>query len=312
MSYDGILLCNKPYGMTSHDVIGQLRQSIAQKRIGHTGTLDPRATGLLLICLGRATKIAQFMDDHIKVYRAEITLGRSSKTMDAEGLDNLMAPQPVPDLTEREIKEVLNGFKGVIVQKVPAYSAVKVGGRRLYNMARNNEIFDPPEKQVEITELKLMDVALPVLTVEVTCSRGTYIRALAHEIGGKIGCGAYLSNLCRLKSGRFCLDDALTLKEIQLLREAGALKRHIISIEMALGIPGIKVDQKFAPSVISGRSPRLRDISEIVGSFGREDMIALLDPAGRIMAVGKAMADSMELNNDFQGEQFFKYVRVLN
>lgn len=312
MNYDGILLCNKPYGMTSHDVIGQLRQSIGQKRIGHTGTLDPRATGLLIICLGRATKIAQFMDDHVKVYRAEITLGRSSPTMDAEGIDELMAPQPVPDLTDEQITEILNGFRGVILQKVPAYSAVKLGGRRLYDMARKNEIFDPPEKKVEITELKLMAATLPVLTVEVTCSRGTYIRSLAHEIGERIGCGAYLSNLCRLKSGRFSLNDALTLRQVQLLREAGTLKRYLISIEAALGIPGIRIDEKFAPSVISGRSPRMQDVSEIVGTFGREDMIALLDSSGHIMAVGQAMANSLELNNDFHGDQFFKYVRVLN
>jgi tRNA pseudouridine55 synthase len=312
MSYDGILLCDKPYGVSSHDVIGQLRRSIGQKRIGHTGTLDPRATGLLLICLGRATKIAQFMDDHTKVYRAEITLGRSSRTMDAEGIDDLMAPQPVPDLSERQILEILAGFKGIIRQKVPAYSAVKVGGRRLYEMARKNEIFDTPEKQVEITDIKLLEAALSVLTIEVTCSRGTYIRSLANDIGEKIGCGAYLSNLCRLKSGRFSLDDALTLKQIQLLREAGTLKRYIVPIETALGVPGIKVDEKFAPSVISGRSPRLRDIREIIGVFDREDMIALLDSAGRIMAVGRAMAASIELNDSFQGDQFFKYVRVLN
>ncbi len=312
MSYDGILLCDKPYGVSSHDVIGQLRRSIGQKRIGHTGTLDPRATGLLLICLGRATKIAQFMDDHTKVYRAEITLGRSSRTMDAEGIDDLMAPQPVPDLSDRQILQILVGFKGIIRQKVPAYSAVKVGGRRLYKMARKNEIFDTPEKQVEITDIKLLEVTLPVLTIEVTCSRGTYIRSLANDIGEKIGCGAYLSNLCRLKSGRFSLDDALTLKQIELLRAAGTLKRYIVPIEKALGVPGIKVDEKFAPSVISGRSPRLHDIREVIGVFDREDMIALLDPAGRIMAVGRAMAASIELNDSFQGDQFFKYVRVLN
>ena len=312
MTYNGILLCNKPYGMTSHDVINNVRRVIGQKRIGHTGTLDPRATGLLIICLGRATKIAQFIADHTKVYRAEITLGRTSKTMDSEGLDDLIAPLPVPELSEKEIRKILDGFKGKARQKVPAYSAVKIGGRRLYELARKNKSVDPPEKEVEINELKLIEAALPVLTVEVTCSRGTYIRSLANDIGQTIGCGAYLSNLCRLKSGRFDIEDALSLKEIQLLREAGTLKRHILPIETVLGFPGIKIDDKFAPSVISGRSPKMNDVREIVGDFGREDMIALLDQSGRIMAVGQAMADSDELTNGFQGEQFFKYVRVLN
>jgi len=148
ISYDGILLCDKPFGMTSHKVIEKLRQVIGQKKIGHTGTLDPRATGLLIVCLGRATKIAQFLTVTDKTYEAEIKLGLRSTTFDSEGISENETSEPIPDLSERQVENVLKEFVGNIIQKVPLFSAIKMNGRRLHRLARQGKKIDPPEMQI--------------------------------------------------------------------------------------------------------------------------------------------------------------------
>jgi tRNA pseudouridine55 synthase len=308
--YDGILLCNKPYRMSSHDVINNLRRITGQKKIGHTGTLDPRATGLLVICMGRATKISQFLTDWDKTYEVEITLGQNSTTYDSEGLlDSPM--QSVPELTEDDVENILSDFRGSIKQKVPIYSAVKVAGKRLYRWAREGRDVETPERTIDIKELVLLSIDLPVIKCKVRCSKGTYIRTLAHDIGNKIGCGGYLSKLCRVKTGEYDLANALTLKEVQHLFDAGSLKRHIIPIESVLEYPSIKVAEEFSSYIISGRSPQLKDIINVEGTFKTNDYISLKDHSGRIMAIGKAMANSDAFKNN-EIKNIFSYIRVLN
>jgi len=311
LQYDGILLCDKPYGITSHDLISDLRHIIGQKRIGHLGTLDPRATGLMVICLGRATKIAQFLADIDKTYEAEITLGIRSVTFDSEGVTDNVGSSTIPDLSEEEVDKILGEFRGRIIQKVPAFSAVKQGGERLYKMARRGEEVTTPEREVEIMEIALTRLALPVIAFTVSCSRGTYIRALANDIGEKIGCGAYLSRLNRTRVGEFELKDSLSPNEINHYREAGILKRYIRPIESILSFPSIRVSESFSPSIVSGRPLRAKDVVDINGRFAPDDYISLMDYSGRIMAVGKAGADSSEIDR-VQEKEFFKYVRVLN
>ena len=311
VQYDGILLCNKPYGVSSHDVISNLRQAIGQRRIGHTGTLDPRATGLLVICLGRATKIAQFLAEEDKTYEAEIKLGIRSSTFDSEGIMDESTVRVVPKLDEKEVAEILSEFKGVIKQKVPAFSAVKINGQRLYKLARRGEQVEAPEREIEINDINLTRLNLPFISFVVCCSKGTYIRALANEIGDRIGCGAYLSRLNRVHVGRFELKDALSLNEVKYYRQAGTLKRYVKPIEEVLAFPVIKVTEAFAPFILSGRQLRAKDVVEIVGEFGAEDHVSLMDPGGRIMAVGKPGKHSAEIK-DLKGESFFNYVRVLN
>lgn len=312
MKYNGILLCDKPFGVTSHDVINNIRHILGQKKIGHIGTLDPRATGLLVLCLGRATKIARFISDDIKMYQAEITLGKTSVTLDSEGISETTPKFDVPELTMEAMKDILSNFVGKILQKVPVYSAVKVKGKRLYKSARTNEKVNPPDRQVEIKRIDIVDMKLPVLKIEVLCSRGTYIRTLADDIGRLIGCGGYLSALCRMQSGNYKLEDALSLRQIEAHCNAGTLDEEIISIETALGFPRIKINDSFVPSIISGRSPAMDDVSEIIEDFETEDYVSLVNNDGRIMAVGKALTDSSELDESFEGDNFFKYVRVLN
>jgi tRNA pseudouridine55 synthase len=311
IQYDGILLCRKPFGISSHEVINRLRQIIGQKKIGHTGTLDPRATGLLVICLGRATKVAQFMEDMDKSYDAEIRLGISSSTFDEEGVADEDQAKPVPELTEEQVAGILSDFKGRIKQKVPAYSAAKVDGRRLYKLARLGREVDTPEREVEIKEIALTELDLPFIRCRVSCSKGTYIRTLANDIGEKIGCGGYLSKLSRTRVGCFALADALSLNEIRHYREAGVLKRYIRPIESILQFPYLKVTEEFSRWIVAGRSPRLKDIADINGDFEPDDLVSLKDHTGRIMAVGRAIVGSADLGGN-QGKNFFTYVRVLN
>jgi tRNA pseudouridine55 synthase len=311
MQYDGILLCHKPYGMTSHEVVNALRCSIGQKKIGHTGTLDPRATGLLILCLGRATKIARFLSDNDKEYRAEIMLGISSKTYDSEGLDENSPRRPVPALNETQVEDVLARFTGRISQKIPAYSAVKVNGRRLYKLSRKGEKVDPPTRVVEIKSLRLDKIDLPTLHCTINCTKGTYIRALANDIGDAIGCGGYLSGLCRTKIGNYSLQEALTPDEVENLSRAGTLGKQIRPIESVLPFPSIRVDEIFSPDIITGRAPGTKNIVELSGQFNVDDMISLKDFGGRIMAIGRAGVNSSELRSNFDGK-FFTYVRVLN
>jgi len=309
--YDGILLCSKPFGMTSHAVVSNLRQIIGQEKIGHTGTLDPRATGLLIICLGRATKIAQFLSDMDKSYEAEIKLGERSSTYDSEGIFEDTEPQSIPELTEDIIRDILLEFKGKIKPRVPAFSAIKVDGQRLYKMARRGKAVERPEREIEIKDIALIKMDLPFVYCHVSCSKGTYIRALANDIGERIGCGAYLSNLTRTRIGDYTLDEALTLSEIKYYREAGVLKRHVRQIESVLPFPSLQVDEKFSPGIVSGRSPRVKDIVDISGSFHAEELVALRDHTGKVMAIGRTRIGSDDLR-DYKGKAFFTYLRVLN
>ena len=309
--YNGILLCEKPYGATSHKVIHEMRQITGQKKIGHTGTLDPRATGLLVLCLGRATKISQFLGDLDKTYDAVIRLGQSSTTYDSEGVDMDVAPQPVPDLTENDILELLGQFKGRIMQTVPPYSAVKVDGRRLYNLARNGKEFDLPEKEVEIMDIRLNKIALPDLHITVECSKGTYIRTLANDIGNKLGCGAYLASLVRTRVGRYNLTDAMTLSQAKHYGDAGVLGKYIKPIESVLAFPWLKVHREFSPFILTGQVPRMKDISEIGGVFEVDELISLKDHNDKIVAVGRSDVRS-SLFKPGADNNFFRYVRVLN
>ncbi|MCH7946878.1 MAG: tRNA pseudouridine(55) synthase TruB, partial [candidate division Zixibacteria bacterium] len=196
--YSGILLLNKQPGITSHDEIMNVRNIIGQKRVGHTGTLDPQAEGLLVICIGSATKIVQYLSNFDKSYEAEIYLGKSSTTYDSEGEITSDMPEAAPDFSAEEFSEILDEFRGTFTQKVPAYSAIRINGKHLYELARAGKEVERPERQVTISELEVISYNKPRLTIRVSCSKGTYIRTLADDIGNKLKCGAYLSALKRI------------------------------------------------------------------------------------------------------------------
>lgn len=210
---DGILNLYKPVGPTSHDMVYAVRRATRQKRVGHAGTLDPAASGVLVMALGQATRVVEYLMDHDKRYCAEITLGYSTDTYDATGTPT-SAPVEVP-FTEYEIATALASFVGTIEQVPPAYSAIKVAGKPLYKVARAGQATSIEPRQVQVYAIELCDWRPPKLTATIHCGKGTYIRSIAHDLGQRLGCGAHLSGLVRLASGRFTLEDSVTLPELE-------------------------------------------------------------------------------------------------
>ncbi|MDF1545105.1 MAG: tRNA pseudouridine(55) synthase TruB [bacterium] len=310
---NGTLLLDKEPGMTSHEAVSQIRRTVSQRRIGHTGTLDPLAEGLLVVCLGKATKVVQFLTSMEKTYKAEITLGRTSPTYDAEGVDFNQAPFSAPDMSVSEIDSMLDKFRGEIVQQVPAYSAVRVDGRRLYEAARSNEPVDPPKRMVQVMDLKVIEYDNPRITLEVTCSKGTYIRSLAHDIGDELQCGGFLSHLRRTRVGKFSVEDALTVTQVEELHEQGELNKHLLPYNKVLNYPAVTISDEFRKYVISGRDLTKEDIVKVHNPFEHGETMMLRDPNGRVIAVGTAEVDSDALNGEIEkGRKLFTYLRVLN
>lgn len=212
MGLHGILVINKEPGWTSHDVVARVRRITGERKVGHTGTLDPAATGVLPVCLGAATKVIEYLQDEGKTYYAEVVLGIATDTDDLEG--QIVAEAPVPDLTDADLDRALESFRGEIAQVPPMYAAIKVGGRKLYEIARAGETIERAPRRVRIDTLATLGWEPPILRLLVDCGKGTYIRALARDLGAALGCGAHLQRLVRLRTGPFFLDQALTLGEL--------------------------------------------------------------------------------------------------
>lgn len=237
---NGIINVLKPPGMTSSDVVVFLRRSLAVKKVGHTGTLDPEAAGVLPICLGKATKIADYIMHQNKVYRCEMKLGVETVTSDMTG-KIISTSDNFPNLTK--IIDALNQFLGEIDQKPPMYSAIKVDGKKLYELARQGIELDIPPRRINIFSLTLLSFNPPdTVLFEVVCSKGTYIRSLCRDIGRYLGCGATMSFLLRTKTGSFFVQDSNTLDEILLAAKQGTLEKIILPIDTAL--------QAVMPSII--------------------------------------------------------------
>lgn len=210
---EGVLLVDKPAGMTSHDVVYRLRRKLQMKKIGHAGTLDPMATGLLVMLIGKATRISQYLISVDKFYEGEATLGVVTDSQDAQG--EMMETRPVPPFTEAEVREVMKGFLGDQYQMPPMHSAIKIGGVPLYKMARKGEEIEREPRFIRISSFELTSFTLPKLTFSVHCTKGTYVRTIAHDLGKKLGCGAHLSALRRTGSGKFTISQCLTLDQIE-------------------------------------------------------------------------------------------------
>ena len=208
----GILIINKQKGMTSFDVVFKLRKLLGIKKIGHTGTLDPEAEGVLPVCVGKATKAVDLMSGMTKTYKACLRLGLVTDTQDLTG--TILEEHPVA-VTEDELKEIILSFQGDRMQIPPMYSAVKVGGRKLVDLARKGVTIEREPRPVTFSEIRIRSVCLPEAVFEVTCSKGAYIRTLCHDIGQKAGCGAAMVSLTRTRVGPFCLKDARTLDELK-------------------------------------------------------------------------------------------------
>ena len=232
---DGIINVYKEKGYTSHDVVAKLRGILRMKKIGHTGTLDPDAEGVLPVCLGKATKLCDLLTDKTKTYQAGMLLGQETDTQDTTG--EVLAQYPV-NATEEEVREAVESFLGPYMQVPPMYSALKVNGKKLYELARAGKEVEREARPVEIFEIHVDSIELPRVTMTVTCSKGTYIRTLCYDIGRKLGCGGCMEHLLRTRVDRFELADSLKLSQIEELRDRGEVENHVIAVdEVFAGLP---------------------------------------------------------------------------
>lgn len=216
---NGIVNIYKEKGYTSHDVVAVLRKVVGQKKIGHTGTLDPDATGVLPVCLGRATKVCELLTDHDKTYEALLLLGKTTDTQDISG--EVLEEKDPAHLTEEEVRSCIESFIGAYDQVPPMYSALKVNGKKLYELAREGKTVERKSRRVQIHGIRILEMNLPHVRMEVDCSKGTYIRTLCHDIGEKLQVGGCMEELERTKVGRFLKEDAVTLDEVRQKMEQG-------------------------------------------------------------------------------------------
>ena len=230
----GILVVDKPVGLTSHDVVDIIRRGTNIRRAGHTGTLDPRASGVLVILIGPAVRLSEFVSASDKRYQAILRLGSATDTYDAEGHFTRQPSTTPVEVTEAQFNEVLQRFIGEIEQTPPPYSAVKVHGRKAYEMAREGEEVDLAPRKINVFHLEILEWAPPEVVIDVHCSSGTYVRSLANDVGNALGCGAYLVGLRRTKSGRFSLRDATPLRKLQEAFAAGNWYQYLIPAAEAL------------------------------------------------------------------------------
>lgn len=252
---DGILNIYKPEGITSFDVVRNLRKLTGEKKIGHTGTLDPLASGILPICIGKGTKIVDYIMKNEKVYKAQLTLGIVTDTYDREG--TIIKENPLVNLTEEKIVQCINSFKGDIYQVPPMYSAIKVNGKRLYDLARKGIEIEREARKINISYIEIENISLPNITFKVKCSKGTYIRSLCYDIGEKLGCGAFMNALERQESGAFNLGNCVNLEN--LTKEN--VENFLINIPEALKeYPTLNVKDNFSKLLINGvavKDPKL-------------------------------------------------------
>lgn len=253
----GILVLNKPKGMTSHDCVAKIRRLAKTRKVGHTGTLDPEVTGVLPICIGQATKVAEYLLDYEKEYIAEVSFGRSTRTEDQVG--EIIEDLPLSKAPSKEqLEKALATFLGPIKQVPPMYSAVKVKGKKLYELAREGKEIDRQAREVHIYELKLLDynsnIPYPSCTIQVRCSKGTYIRTLGVDIGKHLGYPAHLSSLVRNGSGPFCLQDCSIFEEIETWKEEDWYNK-LYPLETALAhLPKITLQADLSERVQFGQS----------------------------------------------------------
>ncbi len=252
----GVLNIDKPGGLTSHDVVARVRRLSGERRVGHAGTLDPLATGVLVVCVGRATRIIEYLTDTQKAYRATIRLGVTTDTWDAQG--QILDERDWRGLERAEIEAALARFRGRIQQVPPMFSALKHEGQPLYRLARRGVQIERPPRSVEIYALRLLDWRPPELEIEVECSKGTYIRALAHDLGEVLGCGAHLAALTRLAVGHFTLDEAVPLATLEEDAARGNWRRRLIPLHTALAhLPSVTVDEQQAQQIVFGQAVAL-------------------------------------------------------
>ena len=280
----GFLNLAKPRGPTSHDIVARVRRVTGVRRVGHAGTLDPLAEGVLVLALGRATRLLEYVVSGEKVYRATIRLGSTTTTDDAEGAVTETRPLTVG---RADIEAVLPQFIGAIAQRPPAFSAVQVGGRRAYDLARRGTAVELPARQVQIARLTVLDWRVPDLTLEVTCGPGTYIRSLARDLGAALGCGAHLAGLIRTRSGGFSLAAATSLADLERHAARCTWRSLLVAPSAALAhLPVLVVTPQGCARLRQGQPvSAAHQLASVPAAARIDGAVCVLDAEGRLVAI---------------------------
>lgn len=305
---NGVLIVDKSAGPTSHDVVDAIRKVLRMKKVGHTGTLDPAATGVLPIVLGKATKLSRYLTGCDKSYRGVIRLGVTTDTLDAVG--EVLEERPV-EVTREQVEAVLNQFRGDIKQVPPMYSAKKIDGKKLYELARQGVEIEREAKDVRINELELIEFDGTNITVDVSCTSGTYIRVLALDVGEALGCGAHLGALRRTQVGKFDLSRAITIDDLADAPEkADAL---VVSMGEALELlPVIEVPVDIGAMIRNGYQLTVADLRTVdLPEFKLDDALMLRTLKGDLIGVARSLFASEELGTVRREKQALKTERVL-
>lgn len=291
---------DSPHLPTSHDIVQAVRRLSRQRRIGHTGTLDPMASGLLVLCLGWATRLVEYYQGHDKRYRAEVTLGHATDSYDALGA--VVATAPVPALTARQIEDTLAAFRGEILQKPPAYSALKQGGESLHYKARRGEVVEIAARPVTFYAIEVLEFAPPGrLLLDVRCSAGAYIRSLAHDLGAALGTLGTLTALRRLAAGPFAVDQALALPDIEAAAAAGHLAGALLPPGAGLALPPIACDSEQARRFGQGQIVPVAESALPPGALAR-----CVDAGGRLLGiVRRTDQESGGASTSWRAEKWF-------
>lgn len=281
---NGILLVDKPAGMTSHDVVDRIRKAAKMRRVGHTGTLDPAATGLLILCLGNATRLSEFLTGLDKVYEGTMRFGVVTDSYDFDG--KVIEERPVPPLTVEQIQRAFDAFKGEILQLPPMVSAVKVGGERLYKLARKGETVEREPRKVTVKEFALLSYAEPDAAFRVRCTRGTYARTLCYDVGEKLGCGGTLASLRRTAVGKHTIERA---KPVDAFQSPEDVANALLPSSDALDLPSVCVRTASRNTVESGGALERRDLREDFSAAA--GWVQIKAESGELLALGEVQSN---------------------
>jgi tRNA pseudouridine55 synthase len=286
---NGVLIVNKPRGWTSHDVVSKCRRILKERQIGHTGTLDPLATGVLVLCIGKATKIVRYLEADDKEYTAELKLGSTTDTQDADG--KVLETRVYSPPSTEQVRDVMNSFQGSIHQRPPAFSALKVNGVPSYRLARQGTLQELAKRPVTVHEIRLLDYVDPIARFTVRCSKGTYVRTLCADMGERLGMGAHLISLIRTRSGRFDLEQALTIEQAETLAAAGQAEQALVHLNDALdGFPFMIVEESDARRMAHGNAVTVESGIELPALNGP---VRVLGRDGRLLAIARAGDDML-------------------
>ena len=305
----GVLNINKPAGMTSHDVVEAVRKLLGIRRVGHTGTLDPQATGVLPVCVGRATKIAQYLTQAEKEYVLTLRLGVATDTLDAAGRE--LSRVDDVRVTRAEVEAILPRFTGPIQQVPPLFSAKRVGGERLYHLARRGQVVDRAPVAVTIHALELLGMEGPCVRLRVHCSKGTYARTLCDDMGRVLGVGGHLQELVRTRSGRFALAEALTLDALAERVRGGRLDEVLIPVAEALEhLPAVRVAPEASRAVLHGSALPASAVVSFPAEIAKGSLARVLGYRRQLLSLAEATIDGAEFAGSDPHRLVLQPVRV--